>query len=51
MIGGRTNFLSQMNQKLIKLGDIIVDLSSFENGFQKEKKRVPTRNMGLCSVP
>jgi hypothetical protein len=40
MIGGRTNSLSQMNQKFRKLGDIIGDLSSFENGFLKEKKRV-----------
>jgi precorrin isomerase len=40
MIGGRMDFLSQMNQKLIKSADIVVDVPSFENGFSKEKKRV-----------
>ena len=33
------DLLNQIDQKLIKSGDLIVDLSSFENGFQKEEKR------------
>jgi hypothetical protein len=32
------DLLNQLNQKLIKSGDFVVDLSSFENGFEKEKK-------------
>jgi hypothetical protein len=31
--------LNQTNRKWTKSGDLIVDLSSFENGFQKEAKR------------
>jgi len=33
------DLLNQTNQKWIKSGDLIVDLSSFQNGFQKEEKR------------
>jgi len=33
------DFLNQTYQKWIKSGDLIVDLSSFQNGFQKEEKR------------
>ena len=33
------DLLNLTNQKWIKSGDLIVDLSSFENGFQKEEKR------------
>jgi len=33
------DFLNQTNQNWIKSGDIIVDLPSLENGFQKDKKR------------
>jgi hypothetical protein len=33
------DLLNQTNQKWIKSGDLIVDLSSFRNGFQKEEKR------------
>jgi hypothetical protein len=33
------DLLNQPNQKLIKSGDLVVDLSSFENGFEKEKKK------------
>jgi hypothetical protein len=31
--------LNQTNEKWIKSGDLIIDLSSFQNGFQKEVKR------------
>ena len=33
------DLLNQTDQKWTKSGDLIVDLSSFENGFQKEEKR------------
>jgi hypothetical protein len=33
------DFLNQTNRKWTKSGDLIVDLASFENGFQKEEKR------------
>ena len=33
------DLLNQTSRKWIKSGDLIVDLSSFENGFQKEEKR------------
>ena len=33
------DLLNQMDQKWIKSGDLVVDLSSFRNGFQKEEKR------------
>jgi len=33
------NPVNQTNKKLIKSGDLIVDLSSFENGFHKEQKK------------
>jgi len=33
------DFLNQTNKNWIKSGDLIVDLSSFQNGFQKEEKR------------
>ena len=33
------DLLNQTKQKWIKSGDLIVDLSSFDNGFQKEEKR------------
>jgi hypothetical protein len=33
------DLLNQTNKKWIKSGDLIVDLSSFQNGFQKEEKR------------
>jgi GTP-binding protein EngB required for normal cell division len=33
------DLLTQPNQKLIKSGDLVVDLPSFENGFQREKER------------
>lgn len=29
----------QTNQRLVKFGDLVVDLSSLGNGFQKEAKR------------
>jgi hypothetical protein len=47
----KEDLLNQSNQKLIKSGDLVVDLSRFKNGFQREKKRSPTGNMGRCSVP
>jgi hypothetical protein len=34
-----SDFSDQTNQKLIKSGDLMIELPSFENGFQKEKKR------------
>lgn len=33
------DFLNQTNQKWIKSGNIFVDVSSFGNGYQKDKKR------------
>ncbi len=33
------DLLNQTDQKWIKSGDLIVDLSSFQNEFQKEEKR------------
>ena len=33
------DLLNQTKQKWIRSGDLIVDLSSFQNGFQKEMKR------------
>ena len=33
------DLLNQTNRKWTKSGDLIVDLSSLENGFQKEEKR------------
>ena len=33
------DLLNQTNKKWIKSGDLMVDLSSFQNGFQKEEKR------------
>jgi len=33
------DLLNQTNEKWIKSGDLIVDLSSFQNGLQKEEKR------------
>jgi hypothetical protein len=33
------DLLKQTNRKWTKSGDLIVDLSSFENGFQNEEKR------------
>ena len=33
------DLLNQNNQKWTKSGDLIVDLSSFENGFQMDVKR------------
>ncbi len=33
------DLLNQNNQKWTKSGDLIVDLSSFENAFQKEERR------------
>jgi hypothetical protein len=33
------DLLNQTDQKWMKSGDLIVDLSSFENGFRKEEKR------------
>jgi len=33
------DLLNQPHQKWLKSGDLIVDLSSFQNGFQKEEKR------------
>jgi len=33
------DLLNQTNRKWTKSGDLIVDLSSFENGFQNEEKR------------
>jgi len=33
------DLLNQTNQKWIKSGDLIIDLSSFQNGFQKDEKR------------
>jgi hypothetical protein len=33
------NLFNQTNQKWIKSGDLLVDLSSFENGFHREEKR------------
>jgi hypothetical protein len=33
------NLLNQTDQKWVKSGDLMVDLSSFQNGFQKEEKR------------
>jgi len=33
------DLLNQTNPKWIKSGDLIVDLSSFQNEFQKEEKR------------
>jgi len=33
------NLFNQTNQKWIKSGDLIIDLSSFQNGFQKDEKR------------
>jgi len=33
------DLLKQTHQKWIKSGDLIVDLSSLQNGFQKEVKR------------
>ncbi len=33
------DLLNQTNRKWVKSGDLIVDLSSFENVFQKEEKR------------
>jgi hypothetical protein len=33
------DLLKQIDQKWVKSGDLIVDLSSFQNGFQKEGKR------------
>jgi hypothetical protein len=33
------NFVNQPNKKLIKLGDLVIDLSSFENGFKNKEKR------------
>ena len=32
------DFLNPPNQNLIKSGDILVDLSSFKNGFYKDEK-------------
>jgi hypothetical protein len=34
-----SDFSDQTNQKLIKSGDLIVDLSSFQNGFQGEARK------------
>ena len=33
------DLLNQINEKWMKSGDLIIDLSSFQNGFQKEMKR------------
>jgi hypothetical protein len=33
------DLLNQINEKWMKPGDLIIDLSSFQNGFQKEMKR------------
>ena len=33
------DLLNQTDQKWMKSGDLIVDVSSFENGFRKEEKR------------
>ena len=33
------DLLNQTNRKWTKSGDLIVDLASFENRFQKEEKR------------
>jgi hypothetical protein len=33
------DLMNQSNQPLIKSGHLIVDVSSFQNGFQKEAKR------------
>jgi hypothetical protein len=33
------DLLNQTHQKWIKSGDLVVDLSSFQNGFQKGEKR------------
>ena len=33
------DLLNQTKQKWIRSGDLIVDFSSFQNGFQKEMKR------------
>jgi hypothetical protein len=36
------DLLNQTHQKWIKSGDLVVDLSSFQNGFQKGAEKVPT---------
>ena len=33
------DILNQINEKWMKSGDLIIDLFSFQNGFQKEMKR------------
>ena len=33
------DILNQINEKWMKSGDLIIGLSSFQNGFQKEMKR------------
>ena len=33
------DLFNQTNQKWIKSGDLIIDLSNFQNGFQKDEKR------------
>jgi len=38
-IAMKTDHSDQTNQRLIKSGDLVVDVSSLQNGFQKEVKR------------
>ena len=33
------NLTNHTSKKLITSGDLVIDLSSFENGFRKEEKR------------
>ena len=33
------DLLNQINEKWMKSGDLMIDLFSFQNGFQKEMKR------------
>ncbi len=33
------DFFNLMDERWIKSGDLMIELPSFENGFQKEKKR------------
>jgi hypothetical protein len=35
----RNDLINQSNQRLIKSGHLIVDVSSFQNGFQKEAEK------------
>jgi hypothetical protein len=44
------DFLNQIDQRWIKSGDLIVDLSSFQNGFQKKGKNTAKKYVNIFNT-